>query len=95
MSQEAATADRIKSVNEMGRRPGDPSVALMRLISELQRKLPQNEILPVSRALFDEAEAFILAFKPRSTLICYPGRRDVIMLCQHWITPEPEFPKAA
>lgn len=76
-----------RKYNESGRKPGDPSVELMLLMGELQRKRPvSDDIIYVGPELYLEAVKFIEQM--RASLIAHPSFAGPnTFFCGHYITP--------
>lgn len=77
------------NLSELGRKPGDPSTALCRLMYDLRRTPPENRLLVcVPPDIYAEAVGVLErsgAPRPQSTVHVNAVHA---FFCGHWITPE-------
>jgi hypothetical protein len=86
-------------LSEAGRKAGDPSIDLCKLMYDLRRTAPENRVLVcIPPALYAEAAELLNRqghAQRQSTLHAASGALHTLF-CGHWISPErPDLPDAA
>jgi hypothetical protein len=78
-------------VNEVGRKPGDPSVPMLKLLGILQRRPVKDEVIEIAPELAFEADQIIKLTQVNlarpTLLIQHPTLANTFMLCRHWVRP--------